>query len=559
MRTSDLFRKVSFPKSRHPPQSNGRFTEVSAVLKAKFVDFTVKPWENFNKNASKVLVGESARQISGSVTTFMDHTSQARRLPPQGEAQLMSKFDRVVLNATNEVLIDVNSPHEWNMGENVRLNSRVAYQTPDVQLVSSQAGSSSNTTTRRRPDIVGEIKTPFCRLGSHLTPHSLTHKIQHKDALDNASLRPFFQTLSYAAASRRGVAFLSNYDETRFFKLKLRSKEILMSPLVIIEQRLDERSETPHAMQALLYAHLEEDSDESEFSDALVQSLITRAEKYLKYLKDKKDKEEAEKKKSLRSRADGASSSKDHSGSGKAKKRSDDLFPPVSLAMQRCEVIKLLGQGVTGDVNECDYDGQRVAVKVGWKYSMGWLDRDCVQHVAWEIEVYERLKDLQGSVIPRVIESGLDPVYSTGMVLITEKVGSEVDEVEGEIVVGGTALDRENLLLLKQKGMEGLRKMRARGVVHGDVALRNMRVSMKEGKVDRVWWIDLGDAMLCDDDEDGNNGVAESWDSEGTEPKSEGSEEIEDDEELGCDERIYTSEMRSLEEFVDRFISYAEQ
>ena len=57
---------------------------------------------------------------------------------------------------------------------------------------------------------------------------------------------------------------------------------------------------------------------------------------------------------------------------------------------------------------------------------------------------------------------------------------------------------------------------------------------------------------MCDDSGDGRNGVSESW-------NSKGSLEIEDDEELGCDERVCTYEMRSLEEFVDEFISYAEQ
>ena len=523
-----------------------------------FVDFKVKPWEDFNKNASKVLVGRNARQVPMIVTMRMDHRTQKALGHPEGEEQLMDKFSRVVLSATNDVLLDINSQLVWDRGANIRLNSRVAYQRPDAQLVSPQTGSSSSTGMRRRPDVAGEMKTPCCKLGSHLTPSSLTQRIQHKEALDDESLRPFFQALSYAAASKKGVAFLSNYDETRFFKLNIRSKEILMSPLVKIEQRLDERSETPHAMQAFLYAHMTEDPKEREFSDALVQGLIAKAEQYLKDKKEKDEKEKA-KRKSSHSRADGASSSKDRSGSGKGKKRSGDLFPPVSLAMQRCKVIGRLGQGVTGDVNECDYNGQRVAVKVGWKHSLGSRDRDCVEHVDREIDIYEVLEDLQGSVVPRVIESGFDSVYSAGMVLITEKVGMEVDYTEREIVVGGTALDRENLLVFKQKGMEGLKKMRARGVVHGDVSLRNMRVSMKEGKVDRVWWIDLGDAMLCDDVGDGRNGVAESWNSEGTEPNSEGSEEIEDDEELGCDERIYTCEMRSLDEFVDRFISYAEE
>ena len=549
-----MFRNVSFPKSLHPPQPNCQFTEVSEIFKAMFVDFKVKRWEDFNKNACKVLVGKSARQVSKRVTVYMDHRYEEALGPPEGEEQLMAKFSRVVMSATNDVLIDIKSPQVWTWGVTIRSNSRLTYQKPNAQLQPTRAGSSSNTQARI-PDIAGEMKMPCCKLGSHLAPHDLTQRIQHENAFQDASLRPIFQTLSYAAASKKGIAFLSNYDETWFFKLNIRSREILMSQLVRIEQRLDQRRETPHAMQAFLYAQMMEGPDEREFSEALVQGLVAKGERYLK---DRGNKEKA-KRKSSHSRADGGSSSKDRSGCGKAKKRSGDLFPPVSLALQRCKLIGLLGQGVTGDVNECDYDGQRVAVKVGWKHSLGSRENDCVGHVDREIDVYEVLEDLQGSVIPRVIESGLDPVYSTGMVLITEKVGMEVTYTEREIVVDGTALDRENLLLFKEKGMEGLRKMRAHGVIHGDVSLRNMRVSMKEGKVDRVWWIDLGEARLCDSTGDGRKGSAESWVSEGTEPNSEESEEIEDDEELVCDEDIYTSEMEYLEEFVDKFISYGEQ
>ena len=176
-----------------------------------------------------------------------------------------------------------------------------------------------------------------------------------------------------------------------------------------------------------------------------------------------------------------------------------------------------------------------------------------------EIDIYGMLEDLQGSVIPWMIESGLDPVYSTGMVPITEKVGMKVDWTEREIVVGGTALDRENLLVFKQKGMEGLRKMRTRGAVHGDANLTNMRASMREGKVDSVWWIDLGDAIVCDSIGDRRKGSAESCDSEAPEAKSEESDENEESEELGCKERMCTREMISLEVFVDRFISFAER
>ena len=328
-----------------------------------------------------------------------------------------------------------------------------------------------------------------------------------------------------------------------------------MSPVVRIEQHLDQRTETSHAMQAFLYAMMLEDRDGKEFSAAHVQSLIAKGERYLQV---KKEEEEA-KKKSSHKKTDGASSSKDWSTFGKAEKKSDDFFPAVSLALQRCKVIELLGRGITGDVNECDYDGQRVAVKVRWKHSLGLRDRDCVLHVDREIDIYGMLEDLQGNVIPRMIESGLDPVYSTGMVLITEKVGMKVDWTEREIVVGGTALDRENLLVFKQKGMEGLRKMRARGVVHGDANLTNVRASMREGKIDRVWWIDLGDAIVCDSIGDRRQGSAESCNSEAPEAKSEESDENEESEELGCKERMYTREMRSLEVFVDRFMSFAEK
>ena len=94
-----------------------------------------------------------------------------------------------------------------------------------------------------------------------------------------------------------------------------------------------------------------------------MQSLIAKGERYLQVQKE----EEEAKNKSSHKKTDGANSNKDRSTFGKAEKKSDYCFPAVSLALQRCKVIELLGRGITGDVNESDYDGQRVAVKVGWK------------------------------------------------------------------------------------------------------------------------------------------------------------------------------------------------
>ena len=42
--------------------------------------------------------------------------------------------------------------------------------------------------------------------------------------------------------------------------------------------------------------------------------------------------------------------------------------------------------------------------------------------------------------------------------------------------------------------------MRGRGVVHGDDCTRNMRVEMRNGKLERVCWIDFGRAEVVGDE-----------------------------------------------------------
>lgn len=54
--------------------------------------------------------------------------------------------------------------------------------------------------------------------------------------------------------------------------------------------------------------------------------------------------------------------------------------------------------------------------------------------------------------------------------------------------------------MFKQKRLEGLNNMRGRGVVHGDDCTRNMRVEMRNGKLERVCWIDFGRAEVVGDE-----------------------------------------------------------
>lgn len=56
----------------------------------------------------------------------------------------------------------------------------------------------------------------------------------------------------------------------------------------------------------------------------------------------------------------------------------------------------------------------------------------------------------------------------------------------------GRELGREEVEAVRDMALKGLERIHACGVVHNDARIPNLRVEMKDGKVDRVWWIDFG-------------------------------------------------------------------
>ena len=120
-----------------------------------------------------------------------------------------------------------------------------------------------------------------------------------------------------------------------------------------------------------------------------------------------------------------------------------------------------------------------------------------LNHIEQEIFAYELLDELQGKVIPKMIGWGEETVFSPRyLFLVLEKVGRRLSRKKGELCVGGMVLSTENVRVLKQKALESLNALHAENAVHGDMKLANLRVDMKDSRVDRVWIIDLGLLMF---------------------------------------------------------------
>ncbi|RKO93881.1 hypothetical protein BDK51DRAFT_32819 [Blyttiomyces helicus] len=100
-----------------------------------------------------------------------------------------------------------------------------------------------------------------------------------------------------------------------------------------------------------------------------------------------------------------------------------------------------------------------------------------------EIEAYTALRDLQGTAIPRFIDGGRLPMV--GVVA--------VEEIRPGRVVG--AMGWSDLSPTDQDlAREALRKLHAKGYVHGDVRLPNLMFAQGDGGGRRAVWIDIAGA-----------------------------------------------------------------
>ena len=506
--STHVFLNLPFPKVRyeHPRDGKCKFTPVPYRFKFAFRDFVVKEWKEFNKEAAKVWMGNNVKNMDDRTIQLLDILGEDQQ-KPKGEAELRASFHGNVLNVLNRM---TDHAITWGFGDRQKLDCEPSCREPDLRCETTNAGSSSSQTRDNVniPIITGELKVPSClRLGSELTPKGLTKAFRASNFLRDESLNPFFQALSYGLYTSKGVSLLTNYDEMRFFQINIGAKEILMSPLVKIDQLLDVKHGVPHAAQTLLFMNEIEQPKRNEYSTGLANDLVRKGDRMAdeyekKKAKEEKEKKEKEKKEKKSSRG---SSSKDKGSSSGGKKHADveslEIFSPVSRVLQKCKMLGTVGMGVTGELTECDFNGMKVVVKVGQIMSHS-DERDCFFHVKQEAKIYEVLKELQGRVIPRMVVAGLERYYTpSAMVLITEKVGMLVEEEDdGRILVDGQELDEENLRVFEEKGLEGLRTLHEHSVVHYDSAARNTRVEMRDGKIDRVWWVDLGDACEIDEE-----------------------------------------------------------
>lgn len=178
--------------------------------------------------------------------------------------------------------------------------------------------------------------------------------------------------------------------------------------------------------------------------------------------------------------------------------------PSVTSVLASCDFVGLLGAGLTGRVEEYIYDGKPVAVKVGHPFNPGRDKEDAFKHVGNEIEIYDRLTDLQGQVVPRVMASGFENWFTTGgMILITEKVGKTLVKKKDGLFVDGTKLCTEDVAEIRRKALEALDAILACDVAHMDAKFSNLRVEKINGEF-HLWWIDFGlaEETDCADDKE---------------------------------------------------------
>lgn len=168
----------------------------------------------------------------------------------------------------------------------------------------------------------------------------------------------------------------------------------------------------------------------------------------------------------------------------------------------------VLAEGGSSSVLDGVWDERRVAVKL-WNqhHEEG---RETLRN---EIVIYRFLQQecpfVLGSAVPMLIlawdNPECDSIYGGEVILVTEQVGRDlVRGVDGRLRFrcdGGFKLvDPAEEHAIRDSALKSLDELHSNGIIHGDVALRNMRVERQENDVNSsvcwsVWWVDLGHAM----------------------------------------------------------------
>ncbi|KAJ2558902.1 hypothetical protein GGH12_005653, partial [Coemansia sp. RSA 1822] len=139
-------------------------------------------------------------------------------------------------------------------------------------------------------------------------------------------------------------------------------------------------------------------------------------------------------------------------------------------------------------------DGQTVIVKAAPVKKIEMLNELRV-----EVRAYHRLRDLQGTVVPRVVAYGYMPINGRRFGILA------VERIEGEEILPALDMDERSTLKTltnseKAACKDSLKKIHRRGVVHGDIRGANLLFrSHGPGNDLLPVFIDFGFAQLAGD------------------------------------------------------------
>ena len=199
--------------------------------------------------------------------------------------------------------------------------------------------------------VPGEMRRPHFKLGSSINSEDLQGQLAAsvQELMVNRRVLPLIQCFSHMAHSENGVGILTNYNETRYFRINFKEECIYMSPVVKVDQKWD-GNEQPHPLQAMLFA-----TSFSAQSDEFTRNMAeVEVQKYKDEIKDTVEQEKSGK----GSKGEGKKGRKPHGGSGAGSSKGvtaialgpNGPLPDVSLVSAHCKHLRILGEGASGTV-----------------------------------------------------------------------------------------------------------------------------------------------------------------------------------------------------------------
>lgn len=163
----------------------------------------------------------------------------------------------------------------------------------------------------------------------------------------------------------------------------------------------------------------------------------------------------------------------------------------------------IVATGSSGIILRGLWRGNEVAIKI-WSGEL----RSGLNALRREIRIYKKLQSncpsILGSAVPKLMlgweEPNHDSVYRNILILVTEFVGKEVlRDINGDMWLavsdGYVKVDVGDEPHICESALRSLKELHDNGFAHGDVALRNLRISCRRiGSVLSwtCWWLDLG-------------------------------------------------------------------